>query len=210
MRALISQEPVASFVTARMVYLSSLSGPSWPFWTAHQRPLSVALVRVALNFDSSSAAVGFGFSSAAGVAAAGALMSVAAAVSAAFLASCASAIGPIPRTRVMKTEAIRVLSFSFIEFPFCFRPKPEATAPALRAISRGGPGPKAVLPVRCRRRNSRWRRDKGQPAVFGAGERGGGVGTHRPTGGRREGWRCGRSEERRVGKECRSRWSPYH
>src|SRR2546427_5396818 len=25
-------------------------------------------------------------------------------------------------------------------------------------------------------------------------------------------WRCGcrRSEERRVGKECRSRWSPYH
>src|SRR5256885_8210055 len=23
-------------------------------------------------------------------------------------------------------------------------------------------------------------------------------------------WRLGRSEERRVGKECRSRWSPYH
>ena len=23
-------------------------------------------------------------------------------------------------------------------------------------------------------------------------------------------WRSGRSEERRVGKECRSRWSPYH
>src|SRR6266478_1036910 len=23
-------------------------------------------------------------------------------------------------------------------------------------------------------------------------------------------WRAGRSEERRVGKECRSRWSPYH
>jgi len=22
--------------------------------------------------------------------------------------------------------------------------------------------------------------------------------------------RCPRSEERRVGKECRSRWSPYH
>src|SRR6266705_5797887 len=22
--------------------------------------------------------------------------------------------------------------------------------------------------------------------------------------------RCGRSEERRVGKECRSRWSPFH
>ena len=24
------------------------------------------------------------------------------------------------------------------------------------------------------------------------------------------GFICGRSEERRVGKECRSRWSPYH
>ena len=24
------------------------------------------------------------------------------------------------------------------------------------------------------------------------------------------GWSCKRSEERRVGKECRSRWSPYH
>src|SRR3989454_10915544 len=23
-------------------------------------------------------------------------------------------------------------------------------------------------------------------------------------------WSCPRSEERRVGKECRSRWSPYH
>src|SRR2546427_11785186 len=23
-------------------------------------------------------------------------------------------------------------------------------------------------------------------------------------------FQCGRSEERRVGKECRSRWSPYH
>ena len=23
-------------------------------------------------------------------------------------------------------------------------------------------------------------------------------------------WMVGRSEERRVGKECRSRWSPYH
>ena len=23
-------------------------------------------------------------------------------------------------------------------------------------------------------------------------------------------WACPRSEERRVGKECRSRWSPYH
>ena len=25
-----------------------------------------------------------------------------------------------------------------------------------------------------------------------------------------EGWFVQRSEERRVGKECRSRWSPYH
>ena len=27
---------------------------------------------------------------------------------------------------------------------------------------------------------------------------------------KREGKRKTRSEERRVGKECRSRWSPYH
>src|SRR2546430_17010425 len=27
---------------------------------------------------------------------------------------------------------------------------------------------------------------------------------------RRAPWRAERSEERRVGKECRSRWSPYH
>ena len=26
----------------------------------------------------------------------------------------------------------------------------------------------------------------------------------------RKGWRLDGSEERRVGKECRSRWSPYH
>ena len=35
----------------------------------------------------------------------------------------------------------------------------------------------------------------------------------RGTGSRRAGlvvWLMGRSEERRVGKECRSRWSPYH
>src|SRR5260370_5885174 len=31
-------------------------------------------------------------------------------------------------------------------------------------------------------------------------------GSCRPQGGKR----VGRSEERRVGKECRSRWSPYH
>src|SRR5436189_1014017 len=31
-----------------------------------------------------------------------------------------------------------------------------------------------------------------------------------PTGERRRDDSCERSEERRVGKECRSRWSPYH
>src|SRR3712207_8801440 len=45
------------------------------------------------------------------------------------------------------------------------------------------------------------------------------VAVPRPRGGRRAGEsrgdgrggpRAGRSEERRVGKECRSRWSPYH
>src|SRR2546422_1177464 len=36
--------------------------------------------------------------------------------------------------------------------------------------------------------------------------------TQRPLGGKAQfgGQRFGRSEERRVGKECRSRWSPYH
>src|SRR5256885_4345588 len=32
----------------------------------------------------------------------------------------------------------------------------------------------------------------------------------RPQGDERDGDERGRSEERRVGKECRSRWSPYH
>src|SRR2546422_2649568 len=34
--------------------------------------------------------------------------------------------------------------------------------------------------------------------------------TPRPGGDRREEVYAARSEERRVGKECRSRWSPYH
>ena len=33
---------------------------------------------------------------------------------------------------------------------------------------------------------------------------------HGVLGGRRTGQETTRSEERRVGKECRSRWSPYH
>ena len=37
----------------------------------------------------------------------------------------------------------------------------------------------------------------------------GGASHHRRSGGRGSGKRT-RSEERRVGKECRSRWSPYH
>src|SRR6266850_7223704 len=40
------------------------------------------------------------------------------------------------------------------------------------------------------------------------GRRHRGAGEGRAGGGRRR--RDGRSEERRVGKECRSRWSPYH
>ena len=35
-------------------------------------------------------------------------------------------------------------------------------------------------------------------------------GTNLWTLGRAESWKSRRSEERRVGKECRSRWSPYH
>src|SRR3712207_8611355 len=37
-----------------------------------------------------------------------------------------------------------------------------------------------------------------------------GGGLHKRLLGERLGRREGRSEERRVGKECRSRWSPYH
>ena len=45
------------------------------------------------------------------------------------------------------------------------------------------------------------------PTAVTRSEDGGGI-----TGGRLGGFRRvgGRSEERRVGKECRSRWSPYH
>ena len=35
-------------------------------------------------------------------------------------------------------------------------------------------------------------------------------GNHRPAASTWWEYRCTRSEERRVGKECRSRWSPYH
>ena len=42
---------------------------------------------------------------------------------------------------------------------------------------------------------------------FGGSSGGGGGGNHNNGGG---GDGSGRSEERRVGKECRSRWSPYH
>src|SRR2546430_8366182 len=37
-----------------------------------------------------------------------------------------------------------------------------------------------------------------------------GIGDERRAARVRDGYRSRRSEERRVGKECRSRWSPYH
>src|SRR5256885_17086188 len=50
-------------------------------------------------------------------------------------------------------------------------------------------------------------------AGVGDGDAGGGVGDGVTPGGVGDGVTpggVGRSEERRVGKECRSRWSPYH
>src|SRR2546426_8358803 len=44
-----------------------------------------------------------------------------------------------------------------------------------------------------------WRDESGHVAAFNIAHRSG-----------TEGWMGPRSEERRVGKECRSRWSPYH
>src|SRR6266542_6546524 len=46
-----------------------------------------------------------------------------------------------------------------------------------------------------------------QPAAGVSTDRSGPPGALAPSS---RGHRCGRSEERRVGKECRSRWSPYH
>src|SRR5579859_8251934 len=53
----------------------------------------------------------------------------------------------------------------------------------------------------------------GDDAPAGGGEADhGGVPDAAAGAGQKQGapWRVGRSEERRVGKECRSRWSPYH
>src|SRR2546430_17724104 len=58
------------------------------------------------------------------------------------------------------------------------------------------------------RRPDRARRRGGDRAAHRAGRRGA-ASAPRPLGRDRSGGR-GRSEERRVGKECRSRWSPYH
>src|SRR2546422_7020001 len=59
----------------------------------------------------------------------------------------------------------------------------------LVAILRGLEGETRVLPFPDRREHER----AGDPVAIGA-----------------RGLRKTRSEERRVGKECRSRWSPYH
>src|SRR5256885_7166966 len=48
------------------------------------------------------------------------------------------------------------------------------------------------------------------PAPVSGARRGWLAGLCRTRGAGRGGGRADRSEERRVGKECRSRWSPYH
>src|SRR5262245_36901670 len=53
-----------SLLTLTMVYLSSFSGVNLPTLMPHQRPLIVALVSVALNFDSSSSWLSLGLAGA--------------------------------------------------------------------------------------------------------------------------------------------------
>src|SRR2546430_8931578 len=53
------------------------------------------------------------------------------------------------------------------------------------------------------------RQDFGEPAGVALDAEEGGEG-HGTIPGSRDAERSARSEERRVGKECRSRWSPYH
>src|SRR3989449_4784208 len=57
-----------------------------------------------------------------------------------------------------------------------------------------------------------WRDETDQVAAFNIAHRSGLEGWMGPLAVRpdRQGSGVGRSEERRVGKECRSRWSPYH
>src|SRR5262245_44731909 len=64
MRALMIQASLPSLFTLTMVYLSSFSGVSLPSLIPHQRPAKVALVRVVLNFVSSSSWVSLGLADA--------------------------------------------------------------------------------------------------------------------------------------------------
>src|SRR3989449_1008311 len=76
---------------------------------------------------------------------------------------------------------------------------------------RGGGAPPARLGASRLRRAVSRDHARGARQCRGAGSRERGAvvgGTHRGTGRGAAG--AARSEERRVGKECRSRWSPYH
>src|SRR4030095_70863 len=61
MRALMIHASPPSLFTLTIVYLSSFSGESLPSLIAHQRPDSVALVRLVLKAASNSSWVSFGF-----------------------------------------------------------------------------------------------------------------------------------------------------
>ena len=76
------------------------------------------------------------------------------------------------------------------------------TSQKVRKSSRTWVGPK-------KKKKNRDKRIGMEPAPLGGRCEGGKVSTHWEAPSLAEtGW--GRSEERRVGKECRSRWSPYH
>src|ERR1041385_111555 len=70
MRAVMSQTSPPSLVTPLMVYFSSFSGLSLPSLIEHQRPVKVALVRVALNVASNSSWLGWALAGRGGAAAA--------------------------------------------------------------------------------------------------------------------------------------------
>ena len=75
----------------------------------------------------------------------------------------------------------------------------------LAAILQGGCASGAYMPAVSHREALDTMREHGQEVVDYVQESFGSA-SNNPAGS----WTAERSEERRVGKECRSRWSPYH
>ena len=100
-------------------------------------------------------------------------------------------------SRERRTEWIRIKNTTDCEGS-CMK-KRIVVALGHKALGTTLPEQKKAHPPTCRR----WRRHGGSFDAW--------LWRHTHTGMRnRASWKTGRSEERRVGKECRSRWSPYH